>query len=75
MPVLYWILDNLLYIAFLCTATSALYSALRVRSLDHTLRDHALQLGALREQANLSDCDVDRYHERVHPHCAELGGR
>ena len=68
-------MDWPLHIALICTAASAFYSAFRVRHLEHALRGQGLEIEAVRERAGVTENDIDDYHDRIHPRCAETGDR
>ncbi|MDN5857895.1 MAG: hypothetical protein L0I24_09880 [Pseudonocardia sp.] len=68
-------LDTLLILTALLALALAGGAAIRARHLSSVLGDQGLQLGAIRERIHMSDDDVDRYHDRIHPACAETGGR
>ncbi len=67
-------LDTLLILAVLAALALASAAAIRVRHLADLVVDHDLQLGAVRDRAGVTDNDVDDYHDRIHPDCAETGG-
>lgn len=68
-------LTALLIVAVIAAMAAAGLALHRVQQLGSTVVDHDLQLGAVRERAGVTDNDVDDYHDRVHPECAETGGR
>lgn len=68
-------LMTLLILTTLVALALAGSAAIRVRQLAVWLRDHNVELGAIRDRIGLTDSDVDDWHDRVHPECAETGGR
>ena len=68
-------LMTLLALVALAALAVAGWTARRLSCLEGLASDHDLQLGAISERVGVTGGDVDAYHDRIHPECAETGGR
>lgn len=68
-------LDTLLTITALLALAVAAWALHRVEVLSRELSYIDVALCATRERAGVTDNDVDDYHDRIHPDCAEAGER
>ncbi|QJY46633.1 hypothetical protein [Pseudonocardia broussonetiae] len=68
-------LTTLLIVAVIAAMATAAWALRYAQQLGSAVLDHDLQLGAVRERVHVTDLDVDRYHDRIHPACAETSDR